>query len=193
MNEQEIKALWKTADVPSIELRLKHDMDNFEKRYRFLLRNTNLLYDRKFQIGLTIFLTLLSISLLFTEARVWYSDILCAIVITLWWYVFYLTDRLRLVIKAIRQDMPIVEQMRRRKGVLDHLSHLRMVQLISAALMFILIWSFRSPERRSEGTVIFGFVAVFSMVIGAMIITRRKLASTRHYLSNIVKIMEQEN
>jgi len=191
MEEEEIKQMWQLSTTPPIELRLKPDLDKFENRYRYLLRNTSLLYERNFQIGLFIFLTAINISWFF-EARQWYSYVLCIIVLISWWYIFYLTDKVRAAVKAVPQDAPILIQMQLRRNVLDRLSILRMHSLGAAVFMFLLIWSLRSPERRHEGSLIFGFVAMFVMALAAVIVSKRKLGSTRTYLENIIKVLEEE-
>jgi hypothetical protein len=94
--------------------------------------------------------------------------------------------------RAVPQDAAILIQMRLRRNVLARLSMLRMVSLVSAGFMFLLIWSLRSPERRREGSLIFGFVAMFVMGVAVVILNKRKLGSTRTYLENIIKTLEQE-
>lgn len=191
MNEAEINGFRIVTDSLSIESKLKPDLDNFESRYRYLLRHTNLLYERNFHITMDIFITAIWLYLTFEKQHAWYSYILAAIVLAGIWYVFYLTDRLRASLKKVPQDAPILMQMRLRKNILAQLSQLRNMTIIHASILLLSIWSFWSPEKRFGLIGIIILAIIFILPFAIKFKYAKRVKTTRIYLDNIIKILEQ--
>jgi hypothetical protein len=192
MDEQELKRLWQSSDKPTLELMLKPDIDKFETRYRYLLRTTHLLYERRFHIKLNVFIVLIFLFLTFSETHEWYSYLLSFIVLIGLWYIFYITDRLRDAIASVLPDLSLLIQMRLRQNILNRLSILRTINMIYGVIVLICIWSFRFPVRRFDATAIGSMVFIFLLAFGVERLNRRKLKTTRTYLDNIVKALERE-
>jgi hypothetical protein len=191
MNEAKINGFQIVTDSLSIESKLKPDLDNFESRYRYLLRHTNLLYERNFQITMDIFITAIWLLLTFEKQHAWYSYILAAITLAGIWYVFYLTDRLRGSLKKVHQDAPILMQMRLRKDVLAQLSQLRNMTIIHASILLLSTWSFWSLEKRFSFIGIIILAIIFILPFAIKFKYAKRVKTTRIYLDNIIKVLEQ--
>ena len=192
MNEIELKQLWQSADEPPQEVWLKPDIDKFETRYRYLLRTTHLLYERKLHIQLNVFMTIIILFLTFSQNHEWYSYLLSLLVLIGLWYLFYITDRLRDAIANVLPDLSLLVQMRLRQNILKQLSALSITNMIYGIGVIVCIWSFRSPENRFDIVAIVGFAVMLLLAIGVEIMKLKKLKTTRTYLDNIVKALEGE-
>ena len=174
----------------TLEQRLQPDIDNFESRYRYLLRTTLFLYEKKFHLIATVFMSMLILFLALFENHFWYSYILSVLTLGACWYAFFLTNKLRDATKEVPKDELMLVQMNLRKDVLKKLSALRFFSFIYTALIFITLWSFRSSEKRFDKTGIIVYSLVLVFIIASTFVYSKRMKTTRIYLENIIAILE---
>ena len=173
-------------------------LDDFRKRerqYNTLMSGAGggLLYERNFQIGLYIFL---SICIILTGGYISpnqpYSYILAALTISMQWYIFYVNEKLRARVKNTVGDKNPLAFFTQKRDIAVLAAYLQRLSLLQGVLILVTIWSSKSPDRLFGNPAIGIFAFIGLMIVAVTIQYQVNVKPLVTYLKNLVRELEAQ-
>jgi hypothetical protein len=179
----------------NVKMDLRNDLRKYESQYRRIVNENGmtLVNQRSFQIGLFILITISILFMGYMSPNVPYSYILSLIAVAAQWYLFFLYEKLRALLKSKNEQQDALAYFRQKRDTIVAASYLRKVSLANAILVFMSVWATRSPERLFNNGAIALLVFIGLMSIGVIIHYRLRISPTVIYLKDLVRQLEEEN
>jgi len=194
MKESEVKQLWQSGtNDRSITMGEKNDLGRYESQYNKILNKVNLLHDRGFQIGIFILSTIGIIYLPFTKTITPFLYLLSVLYVFGLWYIFFLYEKLRAIIREESIDTNQLAYFRRKRDIIMMVATIQKVSSMYYILLILFLFRARLYDINSDYRFIILFLFIAFMALGSALHYRKNTLPTVIYLKGLVKHLAEES